>query len=190
MQCYATADLGVIAYETQKDGNPLPGMVVSENIILEIVRPGTDDPVPAGEVGEIVVTNFNAAYPLIRFGTGDLSALLDEPSPCGRTNLRIKGWMGRADQRTKVKGMFVDPKQVDQVVKAIPGIARARLVVTREGDADVMTLQVEPRAGERPDTQAVEAALTAQTRLKGRVELAQNLPNDGKIIDDKRDYSK
>ncbi len=190
MQCYATADLGVIAYETQEDGKPLPGMVVSENIILEIVRPGTDDPVPPGEVGEIVVTNFNAAYPLIRFGTGDLSALLDEPSPCGRTNLRIKGWMGRADQRTKVKGMFVDPKQVDQVVKAVAGIARARLVVTREGDGDVMTLQVEPQAGERPDTKAVEAALTAHTRLKGRVELAQNLPNDGKVIDDRRDYSK
>jgi phenylacetate-CoA ligase len=190
MQCYATADLGVIAYETQMDGTPLPAMVVSENIILEIVRPGTDDPVEPGEVGEIVVTNFNPAYPLIRFGTGDLSAILDEPSPCGRTNLRIKGWMGRADQRTKVKGMFVDPKQVDMVVKEFAAIARARLVVTREGDTDAMTLLVEPRAGQSADAQAIASALSAHTRLKGRVEIATGLPNDGKVIDDRRDYSK
>ncbi|MCU0790767.1 MAG: AMP-binding protein, partial [Nitratireductor sp.] len=187
MQCYATADLGVIAYETQKDGGPLPGMVVSENIILEIVRPGTDDPVPPGEVGEIVVTNFNSAYPLIRFGTGDLSALMEGASPCGRTNLRIKGWMGRADQRTKVKGMFVDPKQVDLVAKAFPAIARARLVVTRDGDSDAMTLQVEQRPGQSADLEQIASALTAQTRLKGRVELADSLPNDGKVIDDRRD---
>ena len=190
MQCYATADLGVIAYETAKDGAPLPGMVASENIILEIVRPGTDDPVPAGEVGEIVVTVFNGAYPLIRFGTGDLSALMEEPSPCGRTNLRIKGWMGRADQRTKVKGMFVDPKQVDAVVKAVPGVARARLVVTRDGDMDAMTLHVEPANGQAPDTAALSAALAAHTKLKGSIEIAASLPNDGKVIDDRRDYSK
>lgn len=190
MQCYATADLGVIAYESARDGAPLPGMVVSENIIMEIVRPGTDDPVPAGEVGEVVVTTFNGAYPLIRFGTGDLSALMDEPSPCGRTNWRIRGWMGRADQRTKVKGMFVDPKQVDAVVKAVPGIARARLVVTRDGDMDAMTLHVEPSNGHAPDAKAIAAALVAHTKLKGGVEIAAGLPNDGKVIDDRRDYSK
>jgi phenylacetate-CoA ligase len=150
MQAYATADLGVIAYESAADGEPLPGMIVNEDLIVEIVRPGTDDPVPAGEVGEWWSPSFNPSYPLIRFGTGDLSAVLDEPSPCGRTNMRIKGWMGRADQRTKVKGMFVDPKQVDAVVKAVPGIARARLVVDRDGDADAMTLMVEPAAGARP----------------------------------------
>jgi phenylacetate-CoA ligase len=190
MQAYATADLGVIAYESAMDGEPLPGMIVNEDMIVEIVRPGTDDPVPAGEVGELVVTSFNVAYPLIRFGTGDLSAVLDEPSPCGRTNMRIKGWMGRADQRTKVKGMFVDPKQVDAVVKAVPGIVRARLVVDRDGDADAMTLMVEPAAGASPDMDRLSAALTAQTKLKGKVEIAADLPNDGKVIDDRRDYSK
>jgi phenylacetate-CoA ligase len=190
MQAYATADLGVIAYESAHDGAALPGMVVSENMIVEIVRPGTGDPVPAGEVGELVVTSFNTAYPLIRFGTGDLSAALDEPSPCGRTNMRIKGWMGRADQRTKVKGMFVDPKQVDAIVKSVPGIARARLVVDRAGDSDAMTLMIEPTDGAAPDTQALNAALIAHTKLKGAVEISSSLPNDGKVIDDRRDYSK
>ncbi len=191
MQCYATADLGVIAYETALDGEPLPGMVASENIILEIVRPGTNDPVAHGEVGEIVVTSFNPAYPMLRFGTGDMSAIIDGVSPCGRTNLRIKGWMGRADQRTKVKGMFVDPKQIDAVVKSVGGIARARLVVERDGDMDVMTLRIEPQSGSAPDAQAVAAALSAQTKLKGAVEIVDEpLPNDGKIIDDRRDYSK
>ena len=191
MQCYATADLGVIAYETSLDGEPLPGMIASENIILEIVRPGTSDPVSHGEVGEVVVTSFNPAYPMLRFGTGDMSAIMEGPSPCGRTNLRIRGWMGRADQRTKVKGMFVDPKQIDAVVKSVGGIARARLVVERDGDMDAMTLQIEPQAGAAPDAQAVAAALTAQTKLKGAVEIVREpLPNDGKIIDDRRDYSK
>lgn len=189
MQAYATADLGVIAYESAHGGTPLPGMVCNENLIVEIVRPGTDDPVLPGDVGELVVTNFNPVYPLIRFGTGDLSAVLDEPSPCGRTNLRIRGWMGRADQRTKVKGMFVDPKQIDQVTKSVPGIARARLVVTRRGDADEMTLQVEPSAGASLDENAIAAALTSSTSLKGLVEVTDSLPNDGKIIDDRRDYS-
>lgn len=190
MQAYATADLGVIAYESAVDDEPLPGMIVNETMIVEIVRPGTDDPVPAGEVGELVVTSFHPSYPLIRFGTGDLSAVLDEPSPCGRTNMRIKGWMGRADQRTKVKGMFVDPKQVDAVVKSVSGVARARLVVDREGDADAMTLLVEPAADAAPDLSALATALAAQTKLKGSVELAADLPNDGKVIDDRRDYSK
>lgn len=190
MQAYATADLGVIAYETASGGQPLPGMVVNEDLIVEIVRPGTDDPVLPGEVGELVVTNFNLSYPLVRFGTGDLSAVLDEPSPCGRTNMRIKGWMGRADQRTKVKGMFVDPKQIDHVVKSVPGIARARLVVTRDGDRDAMLLKVEPANGGTLDTTAIAAALAAETKLRGEVEIAATLPNDGKVIDDLRDYSK
>lgn len=187
MQCYATADIGVIAYESEYDGEPLPGMIVSEDIIVEIVRPGTDDPVAAGEVGEIVVTRFNPSYPLIRLGTGDMSAILEEPSPCGRTNLRIKGWMGRADQRTKVKGMFVDPKQIDRVVKAHAEIGSARLVVGRDGDRDVMTLQVTAGKG-TPDLEAIAATLKAETRLSGRAVLAEGLPNDGKVIDDTRDY--
>ena len=189
MQAYATADLGIIAYESQFEGQPLPGMVCNEDLILEIVRPGTDDPVPDGEVGEIVVTNFNSLYPLIRFGTGDLSAILAEASPCGRTNQRVKGWMGRADQRTKVKGMFVDPKQIDAVTKSVPGITRARLVVTRSGEADQMTLHVQPADGAQLDADQIVAALTASTKLRGDVEIASDLPNDGKIIDDQRDYS-
>ena len=190
LQSYATADLGVIAYETSHRGRPLPGMIVNEDLIVEIVRPGTDDPVAPGEVGELVVTNFNPAYPLIRFGTGDLSALLDEPSPCGRTNLRIRGWMGRADQRTKVKGMFVDPKQIDAVVKASKGVARARLIVSRSGSADTMTLEIEPASGAAPDTAAVARTLAAVTKLKGDVVIAKTLPNDGKVIEDTRDYSR
>ncbi len=190
LQNYATADLGVIAYETSLDGKPLPGMVVNEDLIVEIVRPGTNDPVAPGEVGELVVTNFNPAYPLIRFGTGDLSAVLDEPSPCGRTNMRIRGWMGRADQRTKVKGMFVDPKQLDQLVKADASIVRARLVVARDGASDVMTLRVEPAAGASPSVDAIAKSLTVITKLKGTVEVVDSLPNDGKVIDDIRDYER
>ncbi len=185
LQAYATADLGVIAYESTSGGKLCEGMVCNEGLIVEIVRPGTDDPVPAGEVGELVVTNFNNAYPLIRFGTGDLSAVLDEPSPCGRTNMRIKGWMGRADQRTKVKGMFVDPKQIDQLVKSIDGIERARLIVSRKGEQDAMTLLVTGNG----DSNTVAGALTAITKLKGSVEFVGDLPNDGKIIDDQRDYA-
>ncbi|MEZ5871554.1 MAG: AMP-binding protein [Nitratireductor sp.] len=190
MQAYATADLGIVAYESALDGEIIPGMICNENMIIEIVRPGTGDPVPAGEVGELVVTTFNSSYPLVRFGTGDLTAIVAEPSPCGRTNIRIRGWMGRADQRTKVKGMFVDPKQIDAITKSVPGIARARLVVARDGASDAMTLMVEPVPGTNPDVEAIAAALTANTKLKGKVEISSNLPNDGKIIDDKRDYSK
>lgn len=191
LQNYATADLGVIAYETSLRGKPLPGMVCNEDLIVEIVRPGTNDPVEPGEVGELVVTNFNPAYPLIRFGTGDLSAILDEPSPCGRTNMRIKGWMGRADQRTKVKGMFVDPKQIDDLVKSTKGsISRARLVVSRKGTSDAMQLMVEPSKGAKLDVTKIASQLTAITKLKGEVTLADALPNDGKVIDDQRDYSK
>ena len=189
LQCYATADLGVIAHETlDADGKPVPGMVVSENLIVEIVRPGTADPVPEGDVGEIVVTAFNPAYPLVRFATGDLSKVLSGPSPCGRTNMRLAGWMGRADQRTKIKGMFVDPKQVDDIAKRHPELGRLRLVVSRAGNADVMTLKAEAT---RADAEAIAASLTAVTKLKGMVEICApgTLPNDGKVIDDTRDYT-
>lgn len=189
MQAYATADLGVIAYESAADDVVLSGMICNEDLIVEIVRPGTNDPLPAGEVGELVVTNFNPAYPLIRFGTGDLSAILDEPSPCGRTNMRIKGWMGRADQRTKIKGMFVDPKQVAEIVKACPSIRAARLIVSRQDSGDAMTLQVTTNSGEA-DLQDITEKLTIFCKLKGRVEQVSSLPNDGLIIEDQRDYTK
>nr|WP_255561689.1 AMP-binding protein [Pseudohoeflea sp. DP4N28-3] len=191
LQCYATADIGVIAYETADEtGSALPGMLVNENLIVEIVRPGTDDPVPDGEVGEVVVTTLNASYPLVRFGTGDLSKILPGPSPCGRTGQRIAGWMGRADQRTKVKGMFVDPKQIAALVAEFPQIAKARLVVSRQGDADAMRLQIEPAPAAEPDAQAIAAALASHTKMKGEVEIvaAGSLPNDGKVIADERDY--
>jgi len=192
LQSYATADLGVIAYESAAaDGAPHPGMIVNEGMIVEIVRPGTNDPVPEGEVGELVVTTLNPGYPLVRFGTGDLSAIMPGLSPCGRTGQRIQGWMGRADQRTKVKGMFVDPKQIAEILKAHPEIARARLVVGRSGDADVMTLKVEPAAGATPVAKDIEATLAAIAKLRGTVEIAPSasLPNDGKVIADERDYS-
>jgi len=188
VQCYATADVGVIAYETVSGGKPNPGMVVNEDILVEIVRPGTDDPVADGEVGEVVVTVLNPSYPLVRFGTGDLSAVLEGVSPCGRTNMRLKGWMGRADQRTKIKGMFVDPVQVDRVVKAHGGIDRARLVVSRADERDVMVLQVLPAEGASVDEAAVAESLHAQTHLKATVETVTEIANDGKVIDDQRDY--
>jgi phenylacetate-CoA ligase len=187
LQCYATAESGVIAYETaSEDGEPHPGMVLNEHAIVEIVRPGTDEPVPDGEVGEVVVTTFNAAYPLVRLGTGDLSAILPGASPCGRTNRRIKGWMGRADQRTKVKGMFVDPKQIAEVLKHHPEIARARLVVTRDGEMDAMALHVEAAADTAFDGDAVAASLREITKLAGKIVRAEagSLPNDGKVIAD------
>ncbi len=188
VQSYATADVGVIAFETMTGGNPNPGMVVNEDILVEIVRPGTDDPVPDGEVGEVVVTTLNTSYPLVRFGTGDLSAVLADSSPCGRTNMRLKGWMGRADQRTKVKGMFVDPVQIDRIVKAHTGLVRARLVVSRAGNQDAMILQVEAAAGATLDEAAIAASLQAETKLKGTVEAVTELANDGKVIDDQREY--
>lgn len=192
LQCYATADLGVIAYESADvNGAPHPGMIVNEAMIVEIVRPGTNDPVPEGEVGELVVTTLNPGYPLVRFGTGDLSAILPGASPCGRTGPRIQGWMGRADQRTKVKGMFVDPKQVAEILKAHPEIARARLVISRAADADVMTLMVEPATGAVPVAEDIEKTLTSVAKLRGSVQIAApaSLPNDGKVIADERDYS-
>jgi phenylacetate-CoA ligase len=193
LQCYATAEFGVIAYEsTGPDGAILPGMVINENLIVEIVRPGTGEPVEAGEAGEVVVTSFNPAYPLVRLGTGDLSAILPEPSPCGRTNARIKGWMGRADQRTKVKGMFVDPRQIAEVLARHPEVAKARLVVGRELDRDTMALHVEPNEPATPDASAIEASLREITKLAGKVVLVPrgSLPKDGKVIADERDYAR
>lgn len=187
-QMYATADLGLIAYETQAR----EGMVVDEGVILEIVRPGTGEPVPEGDVGEVVVTSLSREYPLIRFATGDLSAILAGRSPCGRTNLRIKGWMGRADQTTKVKGMFVHPSQLAQIVKRHPEIARARLTVSHDEEKnDTMVLSCE-LAQPSPDhfAKTIEATLREVTKLRGTVVLKPigTLPNDGKVIEDLRKY--
>lgn len=184
LQCYATADLGLIAYETAAK----EGLVVDEGVIVEIVRPGTGDPVPAGEVGEVVVTSFNHDYPLLRFATGDLSAVMAGTSPCGRTNMRLKGWMGRADQTTKVKGMFVHPRQVAEVARRHPEIGRARLVVEKDGDSDVMTLHVEATAAGEALASALRDSIQSVCKLKGGVAFHPpgTLPNDGKVIDDKR----
>jgi phenylacetate-CoA ligase len=186
-QSYGTADLGIIAYESEA----AEGMIIDEGIIVEIVRPGSGDPVAEGEVGEVVVTTLNRAYPLIRFGTGDLSAIMPGSSPCGRTNQRLKGWMGRADQRTKVKGMFVDPEQVVEVVKRHPDLRKVRLVVDWVSQADVMTLQAEVAGGGSPDlAKAVEATLQAICKVRGSVAFVapDTLPNDGKVIADVRKY--
>ncbi len=184
-QAYATADLGVIAFESPAR----EGLIVDEGVILEIVRPGTGDPVPEGEVGEVVVTLFNADYPLLRFGTGDLSAVMSGTSPCGRTNLRIKGWMGRADQTTKVKGMFVHPSQVADVLRRHPEIGRARLVVDNAAGQDRMTLRCAAAGGDALAT-AVVASIRDITRLRGEVEFCADadLANDGKVIEDIRKY--
>jgi phenylacetate-CoA ligase len=192
LQLYATADIGLLAYESaMPDGTVNEGMILDEALILEIVRPGTGDPVPAGEVGEVVVTSFNADYPLIRFATGDLSAVLPGTSPCGRTNTRIKGWLGRADQTTKVRAMFVTPKQVGEVLRRHKEVLKARLVVAGETGNDVMTLKCEVR--ERPAglAEAIVASIRDVTKLRGEVELVApgTLPNDGKVIDDTRKYT-
>jgi phenylacetate-CoA ligase len=191
MQCYATADLGLISYESLgPDGKVCDGMTVDENILLEIVRPGTGDPVAAGEVGEIVVTTFNPDYPLIRFATGDLSAVLPGPAPCGRTNVRIRGWMGRADQTTKVKGMFVHPSQIAEILKRHAEVKRARLIVDSADGQDRMTLHCEVDA--RPDglAERIVATLRDVTKLRGEVTLRRpgELANDGKVIEDARKY--
>jgi phenylacetate-CoA ligase len=191
-QMYASADLGLIAYESlAADGTVNEGMILEEALLLEIVRPGTGDPVKPGEVGEVVITSFNRDYPLIRFGTGDLSAVLPGTSPCGRTNVRIRGWMGRADQSTKVRAMFVTPGQVADVVKRHREVLRARLVVEGEDGNDRMTLLCEAR--ERPDglVDAVVATLREVTKLRGEAQLVDPgaLPNDGKVIEDKRKYT-
>ncbi|MBI4274423.1 MAG: AMP-binding protein [Rhizobiales bacterium] len=221
-QCYAIAEVGVIAYETpaparlqaewtpvsrpenapayesraRPDAKPVPtfagraleGMVVNEDIILEIVRPGTGEPVAEGEVGEIVVTSFNPDYPMIRLATGDLSAVLAGASPCGRTNTRIKGWMGRADQTTKIKGMFVHPGQLAEIGKRHPEIGRVRLVVTREGEQDAMMLVAECAKAGADLAEAVAATLQSVTKVRGQVNFVapKSLPNDGKVIADER----
>jgi phenylacetate-CoA ligase len=187
LQCYGTADLGLIAYETMTtDGEICDGMVVDEGVILELVEPGGSTPVAAGEVGEVVVTTLTPEYPLIRFATGDLSALLTEPSPCGRTNQRIKGWLGRADQSAKVRGMFVHPLQVGEIVKRHPAIRRARLVIERPASADVMTLLIETAAPH--ETDAIAATAQSVTKLRTVVSCVapSSLPEDGKLIDDRR----
>ncbi|AXC48962.1 phenylacetate--CoA ligase family protein [Paracoccus suum] len=187
-QCYATADLGLIAYESeQPEGGAGEGMIVDERVIVEIVRPGTGDPVPEGEVGEVLVTTLNPDYPLIRFATGDLSAVLAGTSACGRTGLRINGWMGRADQTTKIKGMFVRPEQVAALIARHPEVARARVIADRAGEADVMTVQLETRAA---DPALYEGSVLEALKLKGRVEIVPpgSLPNDGRVIEDRRRY--
>ena len=183
LQSYATADLGNIAYESPA----MEGMIVDEQVIVEIVTPGTGNPVAPGEVGEIVVTSLNPDYPLIRFATGDMSAVMEGPSPCGRTNMRIRGWMGRADQTTKIKGMFVRPEQVAELVARHDEILRARVIATREGETDVMTVRIEARAG---NAETFEQSVRDILKLRGRVKIAApgSLPNDGLVIDDQRSY--
>ena len=183
LQCYATADLGNIAYESAAQ----EGMIVDEGVIVEIVTPGTGNPVAPGEVGEVVVTTLNPDYPLIRFATGDLSAVMEGASPCGRTNMRVKGWMGRADQTTKIKGMFVRPEQVAALVAGHAEIARARVIASREGEMDVMTVQIEANGG---DADAFAGSVAEVLKLKGRIEIVApgSLPNDGKVIEDQRSY--
>lgn len=186
LQNYATADVGVIAYES----SALEGMIVEEGCIVEIVRPGTNDVVPHGEVGEVVVTTFNSAYPMIRFGTGDMSAIMEGESPCGRTNMRIKGWMGRADQTTKIKGMFVHANQVGEIGKRHPELGKLRLIAARHDDKDVMILRAESSVCSDEFVAAVGQSLKEITKITGSVELvaAGELPNDGLVIADERDY--
>jgi phenylacetate-CoA ligase len=185
-QCFATADLGSIAYET----SARQGLVLDEGVIVEIVRPGTGDPVPEGEVGELVVTTLNPIYPLIRFGTGDLTAVLPGHCPTGRTNTRIQGWMGRADQTTKIRGMFVHAAQVAEITKRFPEVAKARLVVSGEMANDAMLLRVETTAKPEGLQDKLANAIREITKLRGDVELLDvgSLPNDGKVIEDARSY--
>ncbi|GAA6175602.1 phenylacetate--CoA ligase family protein [Sulfitobacter pacificus] len=183
LQCYATADVGNIAYESAA----MEGMILDEGVIVEIVTPGTGDPVAEGEVGEVVVTTLNADYPLIRFATGDLSAVMAGTSPCGRTNTRIKGWMGRADQTTKIKGMFVRPEQVAALVAHHSEITKARVVASRAGEQDVMTVHIESAGG---DAEAYGQSVAQLLKLKGQIVIAEpgSLPKDGLVIEDQRSY--
>ncbi len=191
LQCYATADLGLIAYEsTAPDEAVNEGMIIEEGLLIEIVRPGTGDPVAPGEVGEVVVTTFNKDYPLVRFGTGDLSAILPGVSPCGRTNVRIKGWMGRADQSTKVRAMFVTAKQVAEITRRHVEVVKARLVIEGEVGSDSMTLKCEVSGPAEGLEKAIVASIRDVTKLRGEVAFVAtgSLPNDGKVIDDLRKY--
>lgn len=185
-QCYGTADLGLIAYES----SAMEGLIIDEGVYVEIVRPGTGELVAEDEVGEVVVTNLGREYPLIRFATGDLSAFLPGTSPCGRTNQRIKGWMGRADQTAKVRGMFIHPEQVDKVVKRHSEISRARLVINWIDQADQITLQCESQVSDASLVDAIAASIRSICKLRGEVEIVapDTLPNDGKVIDDTRQY--
>ena len=186
LQCYGTADLGLIAYESEA----VEGMILDEGIIVEILRPGTGDPVPDGEVGEVVVTNLNRDYPLIRFATGDLSAIMPGASPCGRTAPRIKGWMGRADQTTKIRGMFVHPAQIDRVVKRHPEILRARLVVGSTGGKDSAVFFCESENGGEPLAESISDSIQAEIKVRAEVRIVAKgkILNDGKIIEDTRNY--
>lgn len=186
MQCYATADVGLIAYESDAK----EGLILDEEVIIELVRPGTGELVAEDEVGEVVVTTFNPDYPLIRFGTGDLSAVLPGISPCGRTNTRIKGWMGRADQTTKVKGMFVHPSQVNEIIKRHKEVLKARLVVENDGTNDIMMLKCEVRGGTDELADAIARSIREVCKLRGQATFLEpgSLPNDGKVIDDARTY--
>lgn len=186
LQCYASADLGLIGYESEAK----EGLIVDEGVIVEIVRPGTGNPADEGEVGEVVVTTLTPEYPLIRFGTGDLSAVLAGPSPCGRTNMRIRGWMGRADQTTKVKGMFVHPSQIAAVVDRHGEVTRARLVVESADNQDVMTLHCEAAVRDAKLVEAIASSIREVCKLRGQVKLVDpgTLPNDGKVIEDARTY--
>lgn len=186
LQCYATADVGLIAYESDAK----EGLILDEEVIIELVRPGTGELVAEDEVGEVVVTTFNPDYPLIRFGTGDLSAVLPGISPCGRTNTRIKGWMGRADQTTKVKGMFVHPSQVNEIIKRHKEVLKARLVVENDGTNDIMMLKCEVRGGTDELADAIARSIREVCKLRGQATFLEpgSLPNDGKVIDDARTY--
>jgi phenylacetate-CoA ligase len=185
-QCYVTADIGAIAYETEAE----EGMLVEEELLVEIVRPGTGDPVDAGEVGEVVVTTFNTDYPLIRFATGDLSAIMPGRSPCGRTNIRLKGWLGRADQTTKIKGMFVHPEQLADIARRHPEIHRMRLIVDNPDGQDRMVLHCETEVGSDTLQKTLIGSLRDITKLRGEVAFSApgDLPNDGKVIEDGRVY--
>jgi phenylacetate-CoA ligase len=186
-QIYAVGDLGGVAYETPAH----EGMVLCEDVLLEIVKPGTGDPVKDGEVGEVVLTSFDMRRPWVRLAVGDLSAVVAGRSPCGRTNSRIKGWMGRADQTTKVKGMFVRPEQIAEIARRHPELARLRLVVTRDGETDTMTLKAEAGQTESGLSEKIGETVQAITKLKGKIELVAPgaLPNDGKVIEDARSYN-
>jgi phenylacetate-CoA ligase len=193
-QTYASADIGSVAYETESDGVLNPGMVLDEDVILEIVRPGSGEPVAPGDIGEVVVTLFNDDYPLIRFATGDMSAMLVDtpPSKCGRTNSRIRGWMGRADQTTKVRAMFVHPSQIDNITRRHPEILKARLVVSGRMANDLMVLRCEVRATPSPEkAAAIVESIREVTKLRGDVEFVARgaLPSDGVLIEDARDYA-
>jgi len=186
VQCYGTADLGIVAYESSAQ----EGMIVNEDYIVEIVRPGTSDPVDEGVVGEVVVTRLNADYPMIRFATGDLSAVLPGASPCGRTNMRIKGWMGRADQTTKVRGMFVHPEHAAVVAKSVDGIEKLRFLVSRKNEQDVLTVMVESTKSDANLAEKIADKVRAVCKVRGEVEFVApgSLPNDGIVIADERTY--